>query len=144
MIKFNDAKLIDIVEKPTTFRSNWAVTGLYFDDNTVLDIAAGLRPSSRGELEITDVNRAYLQAAKLRVIQLGRGYAWLMLAAASAAATTLRLQLGVNADERTSRWSGRAEIAHKTILCPNLDVPDAPARSVNQHRTDGGGKRIAH
>jgi glucose-1-phosphate thymidylyltransferase len=78
VIKFDDAKKpIDIVEKPTTFLSNWAVTGLYFYDNTVLDIAARLRPSSRGELEITDVNRAYLNAGKLRVIQLGRGYAWL-------------------------------------------------------------------
>ena len=65
VVKFdeNDA-VIDIVEKPTQFLSNWAVTGLYFYDNAVLDIAAGLRPSARGELEITDVNRRYLELKK--------------------------------------------------------------------------------
>src|ERR1043166_9602858 len=67
----------EIVEKPATFLSNWAVTGLYFYDNAVLDIAAELRPSARGELEITDVNRRYLELGKLKVVQLGRGYAWL-------------------------------------------------------------------
>ena len=68
---------IDIVEKPPQLLSNWVVTGLYFYDNAVLDIAAGLRPSARGELEITDINRRYLELKKLRVIKLGRGYAWL-------------------------------------------------------------------
>jgi glucose-1-phosphate thymidylyltransferase len=67
----------DIVEKPAQFLSNWVVTGLYFYDNTVLDIAAGLSPSARGELEITDINRHYLRHRKLRVVKLGRGYAWL-------------------------------------------------------------------
>jgi glucose-1-phosphate thymidylyltransferase len=57
--------------------SNWAVTGLYFYDNAVLDIAAGLRSSARGELEISDVNRRYLELRKLNVVKLGRGYAWL-------------------------------------------------------------------
>src|SRR5262245_12935151 len=68
---------IDIVEKPTRHLSNWAVTGLYFYDNTVLDIAASLQPSARGELEITDVNRRYLMLGRLHVRKLGRGYAWL-------------------------------------------------------------------
>lgn len=68
---------VDIVEKPANFISNWAVTGLYFYDNTVLDIAANLSPSARGELEITDVNRRYLELKKLHVVKLGRGYAWL-------------------------------------------------------------------
>jgi glucose-1-phosphate thymidylyltransferase len=78
VLKFDDAEQpIDIVEKPAQFLSNWAVTGLYFYDNTVLDIAAGLRPSARGELEITDVNRRYLELKKLHVVKLGRGYAWL-------------------------------------------------------------------
>ena len=53
------------------------MTGLYFYDNAVLDIAAGLRPSARGELEITDVNRRYMELKKLHVVKLGRGYAWL-------------------------------------------------------------------
>ena len=62
VVKFDDAgEAVDIVEKPTQFLSNWAVTGLYFYDNAVLDIAAGLRPSARGELEISDVNRRYLE-----------------------------------------------------------------------------------
>jgi glucose-1-phosphate thymidylyltransferase len=78
VVKFSeDKRAIDIVEKPTQFLSNWAVTGLYFYDNSVLDIAAGLRPSARGELEITDVNRRYLKTGKLNVVKLGRGYAWL-------------------------------------------------------------------
>jgi glucose-1-phosphate thymidylyltransferase len=59
------------------FLSNWAVTGLYFYDNAVLDIVAKLRPSARGELEITDVNRRYLELKQLHVVKLGRGYAWL-------------------------------------------------------------------
>lgn len=66
-----------IVEKPTKPISNWAVTGLYFYDNDVLDIAASLKPSGRGELEITDVNNTYLRQGSLHVAKLGRGYAWL-------------------------------------------------------------------
>jgi glucose-1-phosphate thymidylyltransferase len=78
VLVFDEAeKATELVEKPSRFLSSWAVTGLYFYDNSVLDIAAALRPSARGELEITDVNRRYLEQGKLHVVKLGRGYAWL-------------------------------------------------------------------
>ena len=78
VVQFNEqGRVVGLEEKPAKPQSNYAVTGLYFYDNQVLDIAASLRPSARGELEITDVNRRYLELGALQVELFGRGVAWL-------------------------------------------------------------------
>ncbi|MEM5427394.1 glucose-1-phosphate thymidylyltransferase RfbA [Cupriavidus oxalaticus] len=100
VVEFDDEfRAISLEEKPTEPRSNYAVTGLYFYDNQVCDIAADICPSPRGELEITDVNKCYLEMAQLDVEVLGRGYAWLdtgtydsLLEAASFIATVQKRQ----------------------------------------------------
>jgi len=73
----NNSKAISLEEKPEKPKSNWAITGLYFYDNRVVDIAKNIKPSPRGEIEITDINRVYKDLGDLHVMKLGRGYAWL-------------------------------------------------------------------
>ena len=77
VVEFNDNVVISIEEKPQKPKSSFAVTGLYFYDNNVIDLAANLKPSLRGELEITDINQRYLEQRALSVEVMGRGYSWL-------------------------------------------------------------------
>jgi len=122
VVAFDEQKrAISIEEKPKQPKSNYAVTGLYFYDSQVCDIAASIKPSARGELEITDVNRVYLEQGQLSVEIMGRGYAWLdtgthdsLLEAASFIATLQKRQgLQVACPEEIAfaqKWIDAAQI----------------------------------
>jgi glucose-1-phosphate thymidylyltransferase len=134
-----DGNVIALEEKPARPRSNYAITGLYFYDNSVVEIAAGLKPSKRGELEITDVNKAYLNKNLLVMEKMGRGYAWLdtgshdsMLAASNFIETIQKRQgLMICCPE---------EIAFKMGLISAEDL----ARLAQPLRKNGYGKYLLH
>lgn len=130
VIEFNNSyKALSIEEKPVKPKSNYAVTGLYFYDQQVCDIAALIKPSSRGELEITDINRKYLELGQLQVEIMGRGYAWLdtgthdsLLDAAGFIATLQKRQgLMVACPEEIAYRQGWITAEHVLMLASSLN-----------------------
>ncbi|GEA91535.1 glucose-1-phosphate thymidylyltransferase RfbA [Leuconostoc mesenteroides] len=127
-----DGKALSIVEKPEQPKSNYAVTGLYFYDNDVVEIAANVKPSERGEIEISDINQAYLERGDLDVQVMGRGYAWLdtgthdsLLEASSFIATIQKQQnLKVTSLEEIAYRMGYIDIAQLEKLAQPLKKND--------------------
>src|SRR5213076_1840165 len=137
-----------IEEKPRAPQSHYAVTGLYFYDNAVVEIARGLKPSPRGELEITDVNNAYLRAGKLQVVMLGRGIAWLdtgtpdalLQAANFVAAVEQRQGLKIGAPEEVAYRMGyidAAQVERLTAAFKNNPYGQYLRRVLEEDRSPG-------
>ncbi len=133
VVEFDDSgKAISLAEKPKQPKSRYAVTGLYFYDNRVVDIAREIRPSSRGELEITDVNNEYLKSAELSVEVLGRGMAWLdmgthdSLLQASLFIETIESRQGL-------KVACLEEIAYRQGFIDDAQLLDAASRYENSH-----------
>src|SRR5437763_3991993 len=134
VVSFDAAGRVETIEeKPRAPKSHYAVTGLYFYDNTVLEIARGLKPSARGELEITDVNNFYLRAGNLEVVTLGRGIAWLdtgtpealLQASTYVAAVEQRQGLKIGAVEEVAYRMGFIDAAQgERLAAPLPDHPD--------------------
>lgn len=142
-------RAVSLEEKPKAPRSNWAVTGLYFYDGRVVDVARNLKPSARGELEITDVNREYLGAGKLTVTALGRGVAWLdagtpeSLLASSQFVQTLEQRQGLKIAclEEVAFVKGFIDAGQLERLageCGACDYGDYLRRVLKEHRAAAG------
>ncbi len=124
----DDGKAISLEEKPTAPRSNFAVPGLYFYDNDVVDIAANLKPSARGELEITDVNRIYMERDRLQVEVLSRGFAWLdtgthqslIDASNFVAAIEKRMGLKISCPEEIAHYKGWISAEEVNAIAANI------------------------
>ena len=129
VVEFDDSgKAISLEEKPTAPRSNFAVPGLYFYDNDVVDIAANLKPSARGELEITDVNRIYMERDRLQVEVLSRGFAWLdtgthqslIDASNFVAAIEKRMGLKISCPEEIAHYKGWISAEEVNAIAANI------------------------
>jgi len=144
-------RAVSLEEKPRRPRSNWAVTGLYFYDGGVVEVAHGLRPSARGELEITDVNLHYLRAGKLTVTPLGRGVAWLDAGTCDSLLSSSqfvqiieqRQGLKIACIEEVAFIKGFISAAQLECLldaCGNSDYGRYLRRVLDEHRTANGGE----